>query len=414
MKHDTLAAYGGEPVSSDAVRFDWPRVTPEIEQIVIRQLNETVSIYDNSGVFGEFEEAFANYHGRKHGLLSNSGTSSILAMFDAIGICPGDEILCPVYTFHAAVSPMMSLGAVPIFCDCDDFGNISYDEIVAKTTDKTRAIVVTHMWGDPVADIQKIKAFAEQNDLKLLEDCSHAHGSAIFDQMVGSFGDAAAWSLQGQKTITGGEGGILLTDNKDIFEQSLLHGHYNKRPKKQISETDPLYQFFLTGKGLKLRAHPIAIAMALHGLHGLDALLEVRKRHAALLCSAFEGCNYCQPHYNHEARQSFYALKLKYDHRAAPDGLTKSEFVKILHAEGLVEFDIPGSTGLLNEIPLFLRPDRLFPGLYGDALTPQSGFQNAIKFTEGFIKLPVWSFPDEEPKVRTYFEGICKVLAALG
>ena len=318
MRHDTLAAFGGEPISKDAVRFDWPRITPEIERVVLRQLNEAVSIYDNSGVFGEFEEEFANYHGRKHGLLSNSGTSSILAMFDALGVCPGDEILCPVYSFHATVSPMMSLGAVPVFCDCDDFGNISFDEIVGKTTAKTRAIIVTHMWGDPVADIQKIKVFAEKNDLKLLEDCSHAHGSAIFGKMVGSFGDAAAWSLQGQKTITGGEGGILLTDDKSIFEQSLLHGHYNKRPKKQIAETDPLYQYSLTGKGLKLRAHPIAVAIALHGLRGLDALLEVRKQHAAMLCSAFEGCVYCQPHYNFEARQSFYALKLRYDHRSAP------------------------------------------------------------------------------------------------
>ena len=413
MRKNVLAAYGGVPVAEKALRFEWPRITPEIEQIVLHQLKTDISIYDNSGVFGEFEKEYADYHNRTFSLLSNSGTSAILAMFDGIGICPGDEILCPVYTFHAAVSPMMSLGAVPVFCDSDDYGNISFDEVVAKKTERTRAIIVTHMWGDPVGDIHKIKKFAEENDLKLLEDCSHAHGSTIHNQVVGSFGDAAAWSLQGQKTVTGGEGGITLTDDKDLFEQSLLHGHYNKRPKKQIAESDALYEYCLTGKGLKLRAHPIAVAIALHGLRNLESVLETRERHAAILCEAFDGCAFCYPHFNTAARQSFYALKLKFEQDRAPSGLSKEEFVRILHAEGLVEFDIPGSTGLLNDLPLFLRPKKLFPGLYCDDLRHQEGFEQATSFTKGFIKLPVWSFPDETPTVRIYAEGIRKVLTAL-
>jgi dTDP-4-amino-4,6-dideoxygalactose transaminase len=134
-------------------------------------------------------------------------------------------------------------------------------EIEKKITDKTKAIVVTHMWGIP-CDMDAITVIAKKHNLRLLEDCSHAHGAKFNEQKVGTFGDAAVWSLQGQKTVTGGEGGILLTDDGEIHTRALLLGQYNKRCKQEIPRDHPLYQYALTGFGLKLRAHPLAIAMA--------------------------------------------------------------------------------------------------------------------------------------------------------
>lgn len=260
---EKLAIFGGEKIAKDdEMKFNWPRITNDTEKVVIEQLYKTISIYDNSGIFGEFEKKFADYHNKKYALLSNSGTSAIFSMFEAIDLRNDDEVLCPVYTFHATVSPMMYFGAKPIFCDSDNEGNISFDSVKNKYTENTKAIIVTHMWGVPIKDIQKIADFCKEKHIYLLEDCSHAHGAEIYGKKVGTFGDIAAWSLQGQKTVTGGEGGIILTDDKNLFNRALLQGHYNKRPKSEIDKSDDLYKYYLTGMGLKLRAHPLAIAIA--------------------------------------------------------------------------------------------------------------------------------------------------------
>ena len=105
------------------------------------------------------------------------------------------------------------------------------------------------MWGIP-CEMDRIIEICNKQNIFLLEDCSHAHGASFQGRKTGSFGDAAAWSLQGQKIISGGEGGILLTKHKDIFSRALLQGHYNKRCKQEISQDDPLFQFALTGLGL--------------------------------------------------------------------------------------------------------------------------------------------------------------------
>ena len=152
-----LAINGGQKtVENDKAKFVWPKITQEAEDAVVTQLHKSISIYDRSGVLGEFEDDFAAYHNKKLAILSNSGTSAIFSMFEAIGLMPGDEVIAPVYTFHATVSPLIYTGAVPVFADCDDQGSISFEEIKTKLTDKTKALIVTHMWGTPVKDIESI------------------------------------------------------------------------------------------------------------------------------------------------------------------------------------------------------------------------------------------------------------------
>lgn len=408
--HLQLAHFGGAKTISnpDAARYSWPRITPAIEKVVLAQLHDTLSIYNKSGVIDEFERAFAKLHGMQFGLLSNSGTSSILAMFDAVGLMPGDEVICPVYTFHATVSPMMSLGAIPVFADADEAGNVSYHSVLSKLTEKTRAVIVTHMWGVPVLEIERMAELCREKGIALLEDCSHAHGARLRGRLVGTFGDMAAWSLQGQKNITGGEGGILLTNNSDLYHKALLHGHYNKRPKDEIPASNPLYEFFLTGKGLKLRAHPVATAIALEQLSHLEEFLSVRERHAEIFDSAIEECSFLTRPRPTGCSNAWYAYGFHYDADKA-NGVSREQFVSLLHAEGLSEVDIPGSTGLLNNLPLFLRPNEVFPGLYERPLERQTGFSQAEAFYFTLIKLPLWAFSDETDKVKSYAAGIRKV-----
>lgn len=342
-----LAIFGGEKIAKDnKMKFNWPRITNDIEKAVIKQLHETISIYDDSGIFGEFEKKFADYHNRKYSLLSNSGTSAIFSMFEAIGLRNKDEVLCPVYTFHATVSPMMYFGATPIFCDSDDEGNISFDSIKEKYTNNTRAVIVTHMWGTPIKDIQKIADFCKEKHIYLLEDCSHAHGAEIYGKKVGTFGDIAAWSLQGQKTITGGEGGIILTDSKKLFDRALLQGHYNKRPKNEIDSSDILYKYYLTGMGLKLRAHPLAIAIANEQFNHISDFLKTRNKYAVKITKALIKYPFLKtPTVSDCVINSWYAYGLQYIKEEAY-GVSKEKFVEALHAEGLIEVDIPGSTSL--------------------------------------------------------------------
>ena len=407
---EKLAFFGGEKiVKDDEMKFNWPRITDNTEKAVIKQLHETVSIYDNSGIFGEFEKKFADYHNKKYALLSNSGTSAIFSMFEAIGLRNGDEVLCPVYTFHATVSPMMYFGAKPIFCDSDDEGNISFDSVKNKYTDNTKAIIVTHMWGTPIKDIQKIADFCKEKHIYLLEDCSHAHGAEIYGKKVGAFGDIAAWSLQGQKTITGGEGGIILTDNKKLFDRALLQGHYNKRPKNEIDRSDDLYKYYLTGMGLKLRAHPLAIAIANEQFGHLNDFLRIRNEYAARITEALKKYPFLKtPVIEDCTIKSWYAYSLQYIEKNAY-GVTKEKFVDALHAEGLIEVDIPGSTGLLNTLPLFIEPNKLLDRLYPNNLLPQKDFHIAEQYVDQFIKIPVWTFPDESGIVDRYISGFKKV-----
>lgn len=405
-----LAIHGGaKTITDDTPHFIWPRITSDSQKAVTSQLHKTISIYDRSGIFGTFEDTFARYHGKQHGLLSNSGTSAIFSMYEGINLQLGDEVLCPVYTFHATVSPLIYSGALPIFCDCDDAGNISLKEVKAKYNKRTKAVIVTHMWGMPARDIQAIRDFCDEKKIYLLEDCSHAHGASIDGKIVGSYGDASAWSLQGQKTITGGEGGIMLTDNKSVYERALLQGHYNKRPKQEIDGGSSNHKYFLTGLGLKLRAHPLAIALAQEQFSKISAFLRQRQIYAQKLNEALAKYEFLKiPSVTKNVRHSWYAYTLQFVPENA-FGISREEFVEALHAEGLEEVDVPGSTGLLNELPLFLTPQDIMPRLYKNAPKKQLGFPRAEQFTSSIIKLPVWTFPDEEKMVNKYIKGICKV-----
>lgn len=407
---EKLAIFGGEKIAKDdEMKFNWPRITNDTEKVVIEQLYKTISIYDNSGIFGEFEKKFADYHNKKYALLFNSGTSAIFSMFEAIGLRNDDEVLCPVYTFHATVSPMMYFGAKPIFCDSDNEGNISFDSVKNKYTENTKAIIVTHMWGVPIKDIQKIADFCKEKHIYLLEDCSHAHGAEIYGKKVGTFGDIAAWSLQGQKTVTGGEGGIILTDDKKLFNRALLQGHYNKRPKSEIDKSDDLYKYYLTGMGLKLRAHPLALAIADEQFGHLNDFLRIRNEYATRITEALKKYPFIEtPTIEDSTIKSWYAYGLQYIEKNAY-GVTKEKFADALHAEGLVEVDIPGSTGLLNTLPLFIEPNKLLGRLYPNNLPLQKNFPVAEQYIEQFIKIPIWTFSDESNIVDKYIAGFKKV-----
>ncbi|MFC8044045.1 DegT/DnrJ/EryC1/StrS family aminotransferase [Nocardia sp. NPDC057353] len=175
--------------------------------------NKPFRSYDRSGVIADLEDALAAYFGTRYAVLTSSGTAGLYSMYAACGLSLGDEVIVPAYTFFATATPLLHLGVVPILVDCDHTGNLDPHELPARITEKTKAIVVTHMWGMP-AQLRSLAGLAEVYGLQLLEDGSHVHGATVAGRKIGTFGRAAAFSMNGPKPLSAGEGGFVLTDDE--------------------------------------------------------------------------------------------------------------------------------------------------------------------------------------------------------
>ena len=405
-KMKNLAVDGGEAVMQPSEgRFIHPKITNSLINVVTKQLKDTISIYDNSNIFKTFETNFKNYLHSKYALVTNSGTTAIWSLYDSIGLKKGDEVICPIYTFFATVSPILQTGATPVFVDCDENGNMDYTKIEEKITSNTKAIMVVHMWGYP-ARMEKIRQIADKHDLYLFEDCSHAHGGSYMNKKLGEWGDASAFSLQGNKIITGGEGGILVTNDKYIYKNALLLGHYNKRCKQEIDKSSLDYKYATTGKGMKLRAHPLAISIANHLLNNLDEMNYYKKCYADMFDNCIKDIEGLSTiNYDRQNSPSFYAYIIKFDKNKFT--VNREQFVEALHAEGCCEFDIPSSTTSLANFELFKNPGYFFPS-YKKSLI-EGEYVNADKFANEIIKLPVWYAKEDWMIVYKYCEALKKV-----
>jgi len=384
--------------------YSWPPISQDSEIAVTNQLRKgEISIYDRSGVFKEFEDKFKDYHQRKYALLTNSGTSALFSAYEGLNLQPGDEVIVPVYTFFATASPLFQFGVKPVLCDCLPDGNIDPRAIAKKITARTKAIVITHMWGVP-CEMDEIVAISQQYNFPLIEDCSHAHGARYKNQLVGTFGAAAIWSLQGQKIITAGEGGILLTNDEEIYTRAQLHGHYNKRCQQEIRSEHSLYKFATTGFGLKLRAHPLAIALANQQFDHLDRWLAYKNHYAELIIKELADIPFLQMPVFTNKTPAWYALTLKYDETRS--GCSIDEFVKQLHAHGLNEIERPKSTRPLHQLPLFQTPELAIPRFYKENGSVTEAYPMADKIYNTLLKMPVWAQAEDEVIVKKYIAGI--------
>ena len=404
-----LAVLGGpKAVTREGPHFCWPPIAEATTAAVLDQLQTSISVYDRSGVIADLETALAAYHGVAHAVLTSSGTAALHAMY-ATALRPGDEVIVPAYTFFATVTPLLHLGVRPVLADCDADGNLDPADSAARITPRTKAIVVTHLWGIP-ADMTALTRLADDRGLLLFEDASHAHGAAIGARKVGTFGAAAAFSMNGPKPLSAGEGGFVLTDDDETYYRVLLFGQYNKRCRNEIPHDFPLYPYATTGAGLKLRIHPLAAAIALDQLGHLEDYLQARASVAARICDelgALPGLRV--PTLPADTRASWYGLPLYYQ----PDelgGLPIQRFHRALLAEGAREVDRPGSTCPINLFPLFDTPTSLLPGYPEDLHYRPGDFPRAEALHAGTLKLPVWHDRADEPLVDAYLHAFQKVI----
>ncbi|MEN8227905.1 MAG: DegT/DnrJ/EryC1/StrS family aminotransferase [Bacteroidota bacterium] len=228
VQNDKLSILGGKPAVTKENKelFHWPIITKRHEEAVMDVLRS--GSMSGLGITTEFEEKYAKNLGRKYGLASPNGTASILSALYGMGVGVGDEVIVPSFTYWASVMQLYSLGATPVFADIEaETLGMDPSDIEHRITPRTKAIVVVHFSGMP-AEMDAIMEIAERNNVGVLEDCSHAHGTLYKGKEVGTFGEAAAFSLMSVKSFAIGEGGILFTDDQRIHERAILFGHYRK------------------------------------------------------------------------------------------------------------------------------------------------------------------------------------------
>jgi perosamine synthetase len=330
-------------------------MTDELIEVLTAQAKQDLSIYDRSGIVRDFEDSFAAYAGIPIALATSSGTAALHSLYYGADIGPGDEVICSDYGFFATVAPLVHLGARPVLVDCCSDGTISVESAGNAITSRTRAIMVTHMWGQP-GRLDELRALCDKKGLLLFEDCSHAHGARFEGSVVGSFGDAAAWSLQGQKTIWAGEGGVLGTNNTALFERALLLGHFNLRALQQIPESSPNFELAFTGTGLKYRAHPLGLALALPQIGKLDQVIEGRQKSATILKEALSTIPGIQLLLREEQGivHGYYALVALID--PATCGFDRDLFIRAMRAENIHVASAPRQMATMSHHRLFRKP----------------------------------------------------------
>ncbi len=219
-----------------------------------------------------FEKEFAEYIGVKYSAAVSNGTVALMLALKALGIGHGDEVLVPDYTFIATATAPLMVGAIPKFIDVDaNTFNIDIEDLKNKISDRTKAIIVVHLFGHP-ANIKAIKEVIGNRNIMLIEDAAQAHGAEAWGQKVGSFGDAAIFSFYATKNITTGEGGMVVSDRREIIERvKLLRNH------GQISK----YVHVELGGNYRMTSLQAAIGRS--QLRKLDKLNEIRRKNAQLL-----------------------------------------------------------------------------------------------------------------------------------
>ncbi len=214
----------------------------------------------DGGILDEFEQRAASLFGHRFGVATCNGTAAIhLALF-AIGIKHGDEVILPTYGFYAMVTPILQLGATPVFCDIhSDSLTIDVEQAASLVTPRTKAIMLLHSWGNP-ANLSKLRALSRERKIYLISDASHAHGATWSGEPIGAFCDVLCASFGVGKLISGGELGVATTDDAHLRDRMLLFGHLNRVPEAYLTDR---YVNIENSIGIKYRPHAFALRLAL-------------------------------------------------------------------------------------------------------------------------------------------------------
>ncbi len=285
----TLAIHGGPkavtqplpPMYPGGMRIGMEEETAILEVLRSKRLFRYYGPSDGQSRVEALEQAFAARMGTAFCLAVSSGTAALMAGFAGLGVGPGDEVIVPAYTWIATASAVVALGGVPIIAEVDASLTLDPTDVEGKITSRTRAIATVHMRGGP-SRMDELRTIAQRHGVRLLEDVAQANGASYKGRPLGTFGDVGAFSLQLNKIITCGEGGLVICDDETIWKRAVMYhdvigGRRNGIPEEEILP------------GINLRMGELQGAVALAQLGKLDALIaDMRHHHAVLKASMAE------------------------------------------------------------------------------------------------------------------------------
>ncbi len=327
---EALAVKGG-PKAVTASHQDattWPRYGAEEEQAVL-ELVRSPSYAPIDALEKEWKKRFDLPYCKAH----YNGTSAITAMFFALDLPPGSEVMVPCSTFWATIMPMRFFGLVPVFVDIHPRTlNFDVEDAKRKLTKNTKAMFPVHYVGLP-ADMDHIAEFARQKGLIVLEDACHAHGASLHGKPMGTWGRMACFSFQASKPLPAIEGGMGNYQSREDYERAATLGHYECPP--QFPADSKYGKYGGTGLGLKLRMHPMAAALARCQLKKLakqngDGIAQTRRLNDRLirLPGLYEQQN--RP----DVQRVFYNQnRFLFNEKEA--GMSRGACIKALRAEGV-------------------------------------------------------------------------------
>jgi dTDP-4-amino-4,6-dideoxygalactose transaminase len=353
-----LAIAGGQPVREKPFT-QWPQFDEREKHGIIEVLesrNWGGYPFPNA-LADEFSKRFASAQDSRHALAAANGTVTLEIALKAVGIKPNDEVIIPAYTFEATAAPVLRLGAVPVFVDIDeDTYCIDPPAAQAAITERTRAIIPVHLAMN-LCDMDALAELAARNNLRIIEDCAHAHGARWKECGAGSLGDAGSFSFQTSKLMTAGEGGAVTTSDDEVFERCQSYVNCGR-----ASRTDR-FGHRLLGFNYRMTEFQAAVLLAqLERLPEQTARREERALRLAEGLSSISGISLLKRDERITTR-AIYQFVFKYD-AASFGGAGRERFVAALEAEG-----IP-CDGLFYEpvyrSALFQVDARDFPQLAGD------------------------------------------------
>ena len=322
-----LAIQGGSSAKSKPFP-DWP-IYDDLERDALNEVLESREWWRTEGTKTlEFEQRFAAYHQAKHGIAVTNGTHAIEVALAAAGIGPGDEVIVPNATFVATASAALFAGALPVPVDVSaDSYCIDPELAEAAINENTKAIIAVHLGGRP-ADMDQLTAVAQKYDIALLEDAAHAHGSEWRGRKVGAFGIGGTFSFQASKTITAGEGGMIIS-NDDDFERLARSTHDCGRMPGEW-----FYSHYIYGSNYRLSEWQGAVLLAqLTRLDEQTARRNANGRWLDRMLGEIAGIT-PQSHDARVTRNGHYAYIFHLDTRAFA-GISNQQFVDALEAEGI-------------------------------------------------------------------------------
>ncbi len=340
-------------MTNKTTQFNWPpkRIFndfPKNESFIYKKNKHGYPI-----VVEQFENFIKNYFKVKFCLSLNSGTSALQAAFFCLRLKKKDEVIVPNITFHATVTPLLNYPSKIVFCDSEEeTGNICIKDLEKKITSKTKAVVITHLCGH-ACDMNKIIQLKKKYKFTLIEDCSHSHLSKYNGKLLGTFGDLSIFSMDTNKILSTGEGGFLLTNNKNYFIQSLLTSDFGARlssnlPKKILND------FGDTGLGFKHRIHPYSAFIGLREFKKLKKYIRHRHKKLNYLSIKISECVGLKPPStkNYADRGAYYSYRPFFDKKKYSN-LTLNKFINLVNKSGL---DIRKSGNKpLHMLPIFRK-----------------------------------------------------------